>query len=59
MSTQDAKQETLQAYCVKCKSKTDIAKPENVTMKNGRAAVKGHCPKCDTKVFRILGNAKK
>jgi hypothetical protein len=52
-------QETPQAYCVKCKSKTDIAKAEKVTMKNGRAALKGHCTKCDTKVFRILGNAKK
>jgi hypothetical protein len=48
-----------QAYCVKCKSKTDIVNAEKVTMKNGRAALKGHCQKCNTKVFRILGNAKK
>ncbi len=55
-----ATQETNpQAYCVKCKSKTDIVNPETVTMKNGRSAMKGHCKKCNTKVFRILGNAKK
>ena len=59
MSTQEVNPQAYQAYCVKCKSKTDIAKPEKVTMKNGRSALKGHCTKCDTKVFRILGNAKK
>jgi len=58
-TTQEANPQAYQAYCVKCKSKTDIAKAEKVTMKNGRSALKGHCTKCDTKVFRILGNAKK
>lgn len=52
-------EETPQAYCVKCKSKTDIVDPQEVTMKNGRLAMKGHCKKCNTKVFRIMGNAKK
>lgn len=55
-----SQQETpLQAYCVKCKAKTDIANQEEVTMKNGRSALRGNCPKCKTKVFRITGNAKK
>jgi len=35
------------AYCVKCRAKREIK------MKNGRPAVKGTCPKCGTKVFRI------
>jgi len=52
-------QTTEQAYCVKCKAKRDIQNPENVTMKNGRAAMKGTCKVCGTKVFRIMGNAKK
>lgn len=52
-------QDILQAYCVKCKAKTDIQNPEEVTMKNGRLATKGHCKKCNTKVFRIMGNSKK
>jgi len=29
--------------------------PKNVTMKNGRKAVSGTCPKCGTKLFRIGG----
>jgi len=41
------------AYCVKCKAKRDIQDPKNVTLKNGRPAVKGTCPKCGTTVFRI------
>ena len=27
--------------------------PEKITMKNGKPATKGVCPKCGTKVFRI------
>ena len=29
------------------------------TMANGRQAMRGECPKCATKVFRILGMKKK
>jgi len=29
--------------------------PKNVTMKIGRKAVSGTCPKCGTKLFRIGG----
>ncbi|MCH8085087.1 MAG: DUF5679 domain-containing protein [Nitrosopumilus sp.] len=41
------------AYCVKCREKRDIKNPEETTLKNGRPAVKGTCPTCGTKVFRI------
>ncbi len=41
------------AYCVKCRRKVDIKDPRNVTLKNGRPAVQGVCPRCGTKVFRI------
>ncbi len=42
-----------QAYCVKCREKVEIKDPQEVTLKNGRPAVKGTCPKCGIGVFRI------
>lgn len=44
-----------EAYCVKCKAKREMKNPQNVTMKNGKKAVQGICPKCGTKLFRIGG----
>lgn len=44
----------MEAYCVKCKAKKEIKDPENVTLKNGRKAVKGKCPDCGTSMFRIV-----
>ena len=41
------------AYCVKCRTKREIKDPQEVTLKNGRPAVKGTCPECGTNVFRI------
>ncbi len=41
------------AYCVKCRAKREIKDPEETKLKNGRPAVKGTWPKCETKVFRI------
>ncbi|MHB8277087.1 MAG: DUF5679 domain-containing protein [Candidatus Humimicrobiaceae bacterium] len=43
----------MEAYCVKCKKKTEIKDPKEVTMKNGRQAITGTCSVCGTKVFRI------
>jgi hypothetical protein len=40
-------------YCVKCKAKQEMLTPEKITMKNGRPATKGTCPKCGTKMFKI------
>ena len=45
-------------YCVKCKSKKEMSNEQQVTLKNGRKAVKGKCPACGTSMFRILGKAK-
>jgi len=42
-------------YCVKCKESRDIAKSREVTMKNGRLAIKGECPVCKTGMYKILG----
>jgi hypothetical protein len=41
-------------YCVKCKAKKEIQKPEKKTMKNGRPAIKGVCPTCGTVMYKIL-----
>ncbi|CAI9832114.1 conserved hypothetical protein [Nitrosopumilaceae archaeon] len=43
----------VQAYCVKCREKRDIKDPQETQLKNGRPAVKGTCPDCGTKMFRI------
>ena len=44
-------------YCVKCKEKREMAEAKEVTMKNGRKAMKGTCSKCGTGMYRILGKA--
>jgi RNase P subunit RPR2 len=46
-----------EGYCVKCKSKKTMADSKEVTMKNGRKAVKGKCPDCGTGMYKILGKA--
>ena len=45
-------------YCVKCKGKKLMKEEQKVTMKNGRAAMKGKCPECGTGMYKILGKAK-
>ncbi len=41
------------AYCMKCRKKVEMRNPNRVTLKNGRPAMQGVCPVCNTKVFRI------
>ena len=43
----------VQAYCFKCRAKREIKNAEQVILKNKRPAIKGVCPVCGTKVFRI------
>ena len=43
----------IRAYCVKCRKMRVMKNPKAVTMKNGRPAVQGTCPKCGGKMFRI------
>ncbi|HQV38680.1 MAG: hypothetical protein IPO60_17370 [Flavobacteriales bacterium] len=47
----------VEAYCVKCKAKRNMKDAEEVTMANGRRAMKGKCPECGTGMFKILGKA--
>ena len=44
-----------EGYCVKCKAKREISTAVEETMKNGRKAIKGRCPICNTVMFKILG----
>ena len=46
---------SVEAYCVKCKAKKKMLDHTEVTMKNGRKAVKGKCPDCGTGMYRIMG----
>lgn len=43
----------MEAYCVKCRSKKEMKDAKAITMKNGKPATQGVCPKCGTKMFRI------
>lgn len=43
----------VQAYCVKCRAKREMANAQKVTLKNGKPAMRGKCPKCGTALFRI------
>jgi hypothetical protein len=43
----------VQAYCVKDRQKVEMKDAKKVTLKNGRTAWQGICPKCGNKVFRI------
>lgn len=48
-------------YCVKCKEKKEMKDEKEVSMKGkggvARKAMTGSCPKCGTKMFRIMGKA--
>ncbi|MBC8223065.1 hypothetical protein H8E65_00630 [Candidatus Bathyarchaeota archaeon] len=47
------------AYCVKCKVKRKMENAETVTLKNGRLAAKGTCPKCGSKMVTFISTPKK
>jgi len=45
----------LEAYCVKCRTKREMAEPKPVFTTNGTPASRGTCPVCGTTLFR-MGN---
>jgi TIR domain/Domain of unknown function (DUF5679) len=53
--TQEVVHAAFPGYCVRCKEKREMANGQEITMKNGRRAAKGHCPICGTGMYRILG----
>jgi predicted GH43/DUF377 family glycosyl hydrolase len=44
----------IRAYCMKCRAKREMKNPRATTLKNGRPAIQGICPRCGTKMFRIM-----
>ena len=45
--------DSMQAYCLKCRTKREVKDARAITMKNGKPATQGVCPVCGTKMFRI------
>lgn len=45
-----------EAYCVKCKKKTEQKDAQRVTLKNGKPALKGSCVTCGTATMVFLSN---
>jgi len=43
----------VEGYCMKCRAKREIKDAKQITMKNGKPAIQGACPKCSTKMFKI------
>jgi len=43
----------MEAYCVKCKAKSEMKDAKAVTMKNGKPAATGSCAKCGTTMYKI------
>jgi len=44
---------SIVAYCVKCKAKQEMENPQPVFTKAGRPATTGTCPVCGAKMFRM------
>lgn len=49
----------MEAYCVKCREKREMKDAKQVEMPNGRPAMQGVCPVCNTKLVRFLKMEKK
>ena len=43
----------MEAYCVKCKTKREMAEPQPVFTATGNPATRGTCPVCGTNLFRM------
>ena len=52
-ATQATQTSIIEAYCTKCKSKTVMLNPQEVTTKNGRPALRGTCSVCGTGQYRM------
>lgn len=46
------------AYCVKCGTHTNTEKKHTVLLQNNSRALSGVCPKCESKVYKILPKGK-
>ena len=46
-------EEPIEAYCVRCREKVEMEKPEAVWTRKGMPATRGECPICGGVVFRM------
>jgi hypothetical protein len=46
--------EPVFAYCLRDRERVAMEDPEHVTMKNGRAALGGRCPRCGQRLMRAV-----
>ncbi len=46
-------QQSVEAYCVKCRAKRPMQDPQRTQLKNGKPATQGACPVCGTKMFKM------
>lgn len=44
----------MEAYCVKCKAKSEMKDPEVVQTKKGGYMAKGKCVSCDTTMCKMM-----
>jgi len=44
----------VSGQCMKCKTQREIKNPHEVKTKNGRHAIEGVCPVCNTKIFKFV-----
>jgi hypothetical protein len=51
---QSERRSPAEAFCVKCRAYSEPTEWTLVTFKNGRPAVQGVCPRCGSKVARII-----
>ncbi|MBI4438574.1 hypothetical protein HY640_01425 [Candidatus Woesearchaeota archaeon] len=47
----------VEGRCMKCKKPMEMKDAKEVVMKNKMKAMQGSCPKCGTKMFKIVGKA--
>jgi hypothetical protein len=48
---------TVQAYCLRDRSKVDMVSPAATTMRNGQPALVGTCPRCGGRLVRAVARA--
>jgi len=58
MSDDQAAQEEVTGYCMKCKETREMVETTEVKMKNGRPAMKGSCGTCGCGMYKILSTKK-
>ncbi len=47
----------VKGYCLKCRQPREIKNPYKITLKNGKQAIQGYCPKCGTKISSFKVNS--